>query len=129
MRAEAKPNTKALFSRLNLILVATLLFSLRAVCATVSLPYYDGFNYSEGNLNAVSVGNWVAGNGTSTFEIAVSNSAALNGPSNYLSATGRGVRRAPSGSARRSVLQYVSQSAIDGKALFISFQMNVQAAP
>ena len=47
--------------------------------ATVTLPFYDSISYSEGSLNTVGSPTWVAGNGT-TFEIAVSNSAALTAP-------------------------------------------------
>src|SRR6185295_16633208 len=97
--------------------------------ATVTLPYYDGFNYSEGNLNAVALGNWVTGNGSTTFEIAVSNAATLTAPAGYVAATGKGVRRSPSGTARRSVLQYPSIAAVDGNVLYVSFLLNVQSAP
>ena len=97
--------------------------------ATVSLPFYDGFDYAEGNLNAVSGGNWIVGNGSTTFEIAVSNSAALTAPPGYPAASGKGVRRAPSGTARRSVLQFPSITAVDGNVIYVSFLLNVQTAP
>src|ERR1051326_3882558 len=97
--------------------------------ATVSVPYYDGFNYAEGNLNTVGSPNWVAGNGTSTYEIAVSNAATLTAPPGYPAAAGKGVRRAPSGTARRSVLQYTSVPNTLSNTVYISFLLNVQTAP
>jgi pectate lyase len=97
--------------------------------ATVSMPYYDGFNYSEGNLNAVGGPNWVAGNGSSTLEIAVTNPATLAVPAGYPTATGKGVRRAPSGTARRSVLQYTSVPNALSNTVYVSFLLNVQTTP
>src|SRR5262249_45674177 len=38
-------------------------------------------------------------------------------------------RRAPSGSARRSVLQYTSVPNTDGNTVYVSFLLNVQTAP
>jgi pectate lyase len=95
----------------------------------VTLPYHDAFNYSEGNLIAVSGGTWVLGNGSSSFEIAVSNAAALTAPDGFPAASGKGVRRAPSGSSRRAVLQYTSVPASDGNTMYVSFLLNVQTAP
>src|SRR6185503_1369209 len=74
-------------------------------------------------------GNWVVGNGSTTFEIAVSNAATLTSPAGYVAATGKGLRRSPSGTARRSVLQYPSVAAVDGNVLYVSFLLNVQAPP
>ena len=95
----------------------------------VPLPFYDGFNYPEGNLNAVATPVWVVGNGSTTFEIAVSNAAALVGPPGFPASTGRGVRRAPSGTARRSVLGFASVPAVAGNTVYVSFLLNVQTPP
>ena len=112
----------------GLALVATCLL-LQNARATVSLPFYDGYAYDEGILNNVGSPTWVAGSGTSTYEIAVSNAAALTSPSGFATASGKGVRRAPSGSARRSVLQYTSVPAVDGNTVYVSFLLDVQTAP
>ncbi len=110
-------------------LVAGLAFLL-CLCAqaTVPLPYYDAFNYAEGSLNVVGSPNWVVGSGTS-FEIAISNAAALTAPAGFPAATGKGLRRAPSSSSKRSVLQFTSVPAVDGNAVFVSFLLDVQTAP
>src|SRR5262249_13001611 len=94
--------------------LALALLSSAQVHATVTLPYYEGFAYTEGNLNAQGGPNWFVGNGSTTFEIAVSNSAALAAPAGMPAATGKGIRRAPSGTSRRCVLQYTSVPAVDG---------------
>lgn len=112
----------------QLILATTLMFATVSTQA-VSLPFYDGFDYSEGNLNAVATPTWAAGNGSSTFEIAVSNAAALTAPPGYPAANGKGVRRAPSASARRSVLTIDSFTPSDGAEVYVSFLLNVQTAP
>ncbi len=97
--------------------------------ATVNPPYFDAFNYAEGNLNAVGGPNWVLGSGSSTFEIAVSNTAALTAPAGFPAASGKGLRRAPSSSSKRTVLQFTSVPATDGNTLFVSFLLNVPTAP
>src|SRR5262245_30809083 len=88
--------------------------------ATVALPFYDPFNYAEGSLNTVGSPTWVAGNGTTT-EIAVSNAAALTSPVGYPAASAKGVRRSPSGTARRSVLQYASVPNTVSNVMYVSF--------
>ena len=94
----------------------------------VTLPYYDAFNYAEGSLNVVGTPNWAQGSGTS-FEIAVSNAAALTAPAGFPAASGKGVRRAPGSSAKRSVLQFTSVPAANGTTLYVSFLLDVQIAP
>ncbi len=112
-------------------LVAALLLCLAGLSAraTVALPCYDAFNYAEGNLNAVGGTNWVLGSGSSTFEIAVSNAAALTASAGFPAATGKRLRRAPSSSSKRSVLQFTSVPTVDGNAVFVSFLLNVPTAP
>ena len=112
-------------------IMITLGIAFMATCTTsaVNLPFYDGFDYAEGNLNAVSGGNWAVGNGSTSFEIAVSNSAPLIAPAGFAAASGKGLRRAPSGTARRSVLTFPATTATDGNVLYISFLLNVVAAP
>lgn len=105
-----------------------LAFLLCPVAHAVTLPYYDAFNYAEGSLNVVGVPNWNVGSGTS-FEIAISNTATLTAPAGFPAASGKGLRRAPSSSSKRSVLQFTSVPATDGNAVFVSFLLDVQTAP
>src|SRR5690349_19705392 len=82
---------------------------IRSAFGTVTLPYYDAFDYPEGNLASNGAPNWSAGGSSTTaLDIAVSNSAALTAPAGFPTASGRGVRRAPSSSARRAVLQFAT---------------------
>ncbi|MCX7723549.1 MAG: immunoglobulin domain-containing protein, partial [Verrucomicrobiae bacterium] len=105
--------------------------ALIAVCAStvfaVNLPYYDGFNYAEGRLNDVGAPNWFAG--STGPELMVTNVAALTAPEGFPAATGKGLRRAPSGTARRSVIQYTSVPAQDGNEMYASFLLYVVSAP
>ena len=104
-----------------------------SVCAVVnyaqavSLPYYDAFNYVEGNLVAVSGGNWTAG--SAGVEISVSNAASLTAPAGFAAEGGKGIRRAPGGTARRSVLTFPAVAATDGNVIYVSFLLNVQTPP
>ena len=95
----------------------------------VTLPYLDVFNYAEGNLITVGTPTWILGNGTSSFEIAVSNSAALTAPAGFPTATAKGVRRAPSGSARRAAIQYTSLPNTVSNTMYVSFLVSVQTSP
>src|SRR5262245_58168798 len=105
-------------------------FALQHARAAVTLPFHDAFNYSEGNLNANDAPDWNAGSSSSTaLEIAVSNAAALTSPPSFPAAAGKGVRRAPSGSSRRAILQFTQIPATDGTVIYVSFLLNVQAAP
>jgi pectate lyase len=101
--------------------------SYYASAAAVGLPYYDGFAYAEGRLNDVGAPNWFAGSTGS--EMSVTNPAALTAPDGFPAASGKGIRRAPSGTARRSVIQYTSIPALDGNTMYVSFLLNVQSAP
>src|SRR4051794_34558416 len=65
------------------LLAAILLAAGSLIAAQVPLPFYDAFDYAEGNLNAVASPNWIVGNGSTTFEIAVSNTASLTAPPGY----------------------------------------------
>ncbi len=105
------------------------MLALAPAAFAVTLPFHDPFSYADGNLNAVATPTWVVGNGSSTFEIAVSNAAALTAPAGFPAASAKGVRRAPSGTSRRCVLQYDSVPAADGATVFVSFLLNVQTAP
>lgn len=95
--------------------------------AAVALPFHDPFAYDEGRLNDVGSPVWAAG--STGWELAVSNSAALAAPEGFMPATGRGVRRAPSGTARRSVLEFESVPAQDGREVFVSLLIQVANPP
>src|SRR5262245_8287285 len=97
--------------------------------AAVTLPFYDSFNYAEGVLNVVASPTWVEGNGNSTLEIAVSSAASLTSPPGFPVSSDKGVRRAPSTTARRSVLQFTAVPAVDGNTVYASFLLNVQSPP
>jgi pectate lyase len=111
----------------KIIALAVSLWLLPSTQATVSLPFTDHFDYSEGRLIDVSGGNWVAGNNGT--EISVSNSAALTSPSGFAPASGKGVYWASSGTSRRAVLQYTSVPATDGNTVYASFLLNVISPP
>ncbi len=116
-------------ARLAGLLVAPLVLIFQSAQAAVTLPYLDAFTYAEGNLITVGGPTWILGNGTSSFEIAVSNSAALTAPAGFPASSGKGVRRAPSGSARRAAIQYTSLPNTVSNTMFVSFLLNVQTAP
>lgn len=107
------------------IAVIVLLGATRAF--GVSLPYYDGFDYAEGRLNDVGAPNWVAG--STGPELMVTNPATLSPPEGLPAATGKGVRRAPSGTARRSVLAFNQVPAIDGNEVYASFLLKIVSPP
>src|SRR5438093_1126018 len=75
----------------------------------VTLPFTDHFTYSEGNLLTVASGVWDAGGSTGP-EITVSNSAALTAPAGFSTESGKGVKWAPSGTARRNMLSFSTVS-------------------
>jgi len=93
----------------------------------VPLPYYDGFDYAEGRLNDVGAPNWQAG--STGWELMVTNVAALEAPEGFPLAVGKGVRRAPSGTARRSVLAFDPIQAADGNEVYASFLIKILVPP
>ena len=92
---------------LTIIFVAGIAVTHNLSAAVQSLPFTDHFNYSEGNLAAVAIGVWDAG-GSAGAEISVLNSAALTSPVGFADASGKGVKWAPSGTARRNLMQFAS---------------------
>ena len=96
--------------------------------AIQSLPFADAFTYAEGNLYAVATGVWDAG-GNSGSEITVSTAAALTSPSGFATASGNGIRWAPSGTARRAVVQFASVPNTDNNTVYVSFLVNVATSP
>jgi len=107
--------------------VAILIGCITTEVFGVSLPYYDPFDYAEGRLNDVGAPNWTAG--STGPELMVTNPAALTAPAGFPAASGKGVRRAPSGTARRSVLAFDQVPAVDGNEVYASFLLKVVSAP
>jgi hypothetical protein len=93
--------------------------------AAVTLPFYDALNYAEGQLYTVGVGAWDAG-GNAGNELTVSNAAALAAPSGLTNALGKGIRWSPSGTARRSLIQFPG---VTSGTLYASFLINIVTPP
>lgn len=104
-----------------------ILMLLHSGVLAVSLPFYDGFDYPEGRLNDVANPIWVAG--STGAELMVTNTAALTAPEGFPASTGKGVRRAPSGTARRSVLTFDPVSAADGNEVYASMLLKMVSLP
>jgi pectate lyase len=100
-----------------------LTFSTHATVQT--LPFTDHFPYSDGNLYSVATGVWDAG-GSAGTEFTVSNSAALTAPTNFAVASAKGVKWQPSGTARRNIVQFTSQSSGE---VYASFLINNATPP
>lgn len=111
--------------RILLAMLGLMAAGTMAGAAVQSLPFYDAVNYPEGQLYAVGAGFWDAG-GNAGNEITVSNAAALLAPAGLINATGKGIRWAPSGTARRSLVQFTP---VTGGTLYASFLVNVGSAP
>src|SRR5436190_2993872 len=105
--------------------VLGLLAGQPAFGAVVPLPFYDAASWQEGQLYTVGAGVWDAG-GNAGNELTVSNNAALAAVSELTNATGKGIRWNPSGTARRSIIQFAP--ATNG-SLYASFLLNVLTPP
>lgn len=100
------------------VVLGSVVFTAGTGVAQVSLPFHDSFAYPEGRLNDVASPRWTAG--STGWELAVSNNPSLTAPEGFPAAAGRSVRRAPSGTARRSVLAHQAVPALDGNELYAS---------
>ena len=96
-----------------------------ASASAAILPFHDSFEYAEGNLYTVAPGVWTAGGNTGP-ELAVSAAAALSSPAGLSDALGKGVRWLPSGTARRSMVQF---DPVSSGTLYASFLVNVVSPP
>lgn len=96
-----------------------------ASAGAAPLPFHDSFDYPPGNLYTVAAGVWSAG-GNAGAELTVSNAAALTAPAGLTNASGKGVRWNPSGTARRSLVQFLAAS---NGVLYASFLLNVVNPP
>lgn len=99
-----------------------------ATGAVQSLPFHDPFDYPDGNLYSVAAGVWDAGGNTGP-EIAVAGAAALTSPAGLAPGSGKGVRWAPSGTARRAVVQFTPVTNADNNTVYVSFLLNIQTPP
>jgi pectate disaccharide-lyase len=111
-------------------LALTVLFAAAqlAGAAVQTLPFTDAFTYPEGNLYAVATGVWDAGGNTGS-EITVASAVALTAPAGLAAASGKGVRWAPSGTARRAAVQFTSVPNTDNNTVYASFLLSIQTAP
>jgi hypothetical protein len=96
-----------------------------ANAAVQTLPLTDPFSYQPGNLYTVAAGVWDAG-GSAGAELLVTESAALTAPPDFVVGTGAGLKWAPSGTARRSLVQFTPATS---GSLYASFLLNVVSAP
>lgn len=96
-----------------------------AGAAVQTLPFTDHFGYSSGNLYTVGAGVWDSG-GSAGSEQFVTSTATLTAPAGLAGASGQGLKWTPSGTARRSMLQFTP--ATNG-TLYASFLLNVVTAP
>ncbi|HMP83822.1 MAG TPA: immunoglobulin domain-containing protein [Verrucomicrobiota bacterium] len=109
---------------LHLSLIST--FAAAAVsAATQTLPFTDQFDYADGNLYTVAAGVWDAA-GSSGGEFAVTDATALTAPAGFTTASGKGLKWTPSGTARRNLMQFTSVTSGD---VYASFLINVVTAP
>jgi pectate disaccharide-lyase len=110
--------------KLTAFLMAALVAPI-ILAAIQPLPFYDPLNYVEGQLYTVGAGVWDAG-GNSGNELTVSNAAALIAPTGLTNALGKGIRWNPSGTARRSLIQFPG---VSSGTLYASFLINVLTPP
>jgi len=111
--------------RNNVALLTALLTVQVAAAAIQTLPFYDPLNHAEGQLYTVGAGVWDAGGNTGN-ELTVSNAAGLVAPAGLTNATGKGIRWMPSGTARRSMIQFPG---VSSGTLYASFLINVVTPP
>ena len=107
----------------RIAIAALLLLGAFTSRATVTLPYYDGFDYTTGN-NIAGQGSWVSASGSGSIKIGSGN-LSYTGLTNSI---GKDVTLIPgTGSgAERDDIQFTAQSS---NTFFISFLLKVNARP
>ncbi len=96
-----------------------------ASASAVTLPFHDPFDYAEGNLYSVASGVWTAGGNTGP-ELSITAAATLTAPAGLSEGAGKGARWTPSGTARRSMVQF---DPVSSGTLYASFLVNVVSPP
>jgi hypothetical protein len=111
----------------TLLAVACSLLGLpqSSLAAIQSLPFEDHLAYTEGNLYSTAAGVWDAG-GNAGPELLVSSLAALTSPTGLAAASGNGLKWTPSGTARRSLVQFTPAT---GGTLYASFLITIVTPP
>jgi hypothetical protein len=114
----------------KLLLLALGLFIMDSARATVTLPFYDGFNYTAGTrLGAESPVVWDIGNSTGTSSPTYESAAALTYPGANAS-TGLGVQMTGTAGSNRDRGVNTASVAITGsETLYAAFMINVQSDP
>jgi pectate disaccharide-lyase len=108
-----------------LTLLTGLLLLSGAQAAVQTLPFTDHFAYTAGNLYTVGAGVWDA-SGSTGPELTVATAATLTAPVGFAAASGNGIKWTPSGTARRSIMQF---TAATGGTLYASFLVNLASPP
>jgi hypothetical protein len=109
----------------QILILTTCVAAQIAGAAVQTLPFTDHFGYSSGNLYTVGTGVWDAGGSTGPEQL-VTNTAALTAPAGLAAASGAGLKWTPSGTARRSMVQFTPATS---GTLYASFLLNVVTPP
>ena len=113
-------------TRLLAITITATALLTRAHAAVQTLPFTGSFDLAEGSLFTVGTGVWDVSGSAAGPELVVTNPATLIVPAGLVSATGKGVKWTPSGSARRTLVQFTSTS---NGTLYASFLLNAISPP
>jgi pectate lyase len=105
----------------KLLFLTTSVLLAACVQAQVALPFYDAFSYGAGT-DLAGNGNWVAGSGSGTIKVNVSN-LAYNG---LATSAGNDVSIIPSSSSARTYVNFSQQIA---GTVYFSFLLKVTNAP
>lgn len=105
----------------TLLLIAALAGPVSSARAVVTLPFYDGFNYTTGS-DLAGQGNWVAASGAGTIKVGaagLSHAALTNG-------VGKDVTLIPAGTAARTYVNFTSQTS---GSVYFSFLLKINSLP
>src|SRR4051812_12332571 len=102
--------------RRSLFFFTSILLALR-IQAQVTLPFYDGFNYTAGG-DLAGNGNWVSASGSGTVKVSAANLAYAG----LQSSVGNDLSIIPGSSAARTYVNFTSQTS---GAIYFSFLLKV----